>query len=311
MEKPVKQNRVNGWLVIDKPIGLTSYAVVAAIKKILKVKKVGHAGTLDPQATGILSVAVGEATKTICYQADAKKTYSFKVIWGAQTDTDDADGQIINQSTSRPKQSDLLDILSSFSGPLKQIPPKFSAKKIKGKRAYKLARQSETFNLSPVSIEIFNIELINSSPDFANFIVTCSKGTYVRAIARDMGLALSCYGHATSIRRIKVGSLDLSSSIKFDQVISLSSSELMNIMLPTEIVLANVIEIKCTKNEFQKVINGQAIKIESLINNQKAWASFQGSPIALGVSNDNLFIPNRILKIDPQINSSNDNREKI
>ena len=196
---------VHGWVVLDKPSGMNSTHAVSRLKRIFNAKKAGHAGTLDPLATGILPIAFGEATKTVPFVQDGEKAYRFTVRWGTETDTDDADGRIAAQSGLRPAAAEILALLPGFIGTIPQLPPSYSAIKINGERAYDLARDGEAPVLSPRPVTIHALDLLSSEPDEAVFEARCGKGTYVRAIARDLGRSLGCYGHVSALRRTRVG----------------------------------------------------------------------------------------------------------
>jgi tRNA pseudouridine55 synthase len=196
---------VNGWVVLDKPIGMTSTHAVSLLKRIFNAKKAGHAGTLDPLASGILPIALGEATKTVPFVQDGEKAYRFEVRFGIETDTDDADGRAVHTSDKRPEPQEIAALLPRFIGNIMQTPPAFSAIKIAGERAYDLARDGETVTIEPRQVTIHSLDLVEASPDTAIFSAACGKGTYVRAIARDLGRLLGCYGHVTALRRTRVG----------------------------------------------------------------------------------------------------------
>jgi len=196
---------VDGWVVLDKPVGMTSTHAVSRLKRIFNAKKTGHAGTLDPLASGILPVAFGEATKTVPFVQDGEKTYLFTVRWGAETDTDDSDGKVVRESDARPEASAIAALLPRFVGDILQTPPQYSAIKIAGERAYDLARDGEAPVLTPRPVTIHALDLLSSEPDEAVFEARCGKGTYVRAIARDLGRSLGCYGHVSALRRTRVG----------------------------------------------------------------------------------------------------------
>jgi tRNA pseudouridine55 synthase len=196
---------VHGWVVLDKPSGMNSTHAVSRLKRIFNAKKAGHAGTLDPLATGILPIAFGEATKTVPFVQDGEKAYRFTVRWGTETDTDDADGRIAAQSDLRPSAADILALLPGFIGTIMQLPPSYSAIKINGERAYDLARDGEAPVLTPRPVTIHALDLLSSEPNEAVFEARCGKGTYVRAIARDLGRSLGCYGHVSALRRTRVG----------------------------------------------------------------------------------------------------------
>jgi tRNA pseudouridine55 synthase len=199
------RNDVHGWVVLDKPAGMTSTHAVSRLKRICNAKKAGHAGTLDPLATGVLPVAFGEATKTVRFVQDGEKAYRFTVRWGTETDMDDADGTVAAQSDARPAEAEIFALLPGFTGTILQLPPSYSAIKINGKRAYDLARGGAAPVLSPRPVTIHALDLIDAGRDEAVFEARCGKGTYVRALARDLGRSLGCYGHVSALRRTRVG----------------------------------------------------------------------------------------------------------
>jgi tRNA pseudouridine55 synthase len=199
------RNDVHGWVVLDKPPGTTSTHAVSRLKRIFNAKKAGHAGTLDPLATGVLPVAFGEATKTVPFVQDGEKAYRFTVRWGTETDTDDADGTVAAQSDARPAKAEIFALLPGFTGTILQLPPSYSAIKINGERAYDLARGGAAPVLSPRPVTIHALDLIDAGRDEAVFEARCGKGTYVRALARDLGRSLGCYGHVSALRRTRVG----------------------------------------------------------------------------------------------------------
>jgi tRNA pseudouridine55 synthase len=206
-QKPKRFKRdVDGWVVLDKPVGMTSTHAVAVVKRAFAAKKAGHAGTLDPLASGILPIALGEATKTVPFVMDGRKAYRFTVRWGVETDTDDSEGRGIAASDERPSPEAIRAALPAFTGVILQTPPKYSAIKIAGERAYDLARAGEDVVIEPRQVEISRLELVGvADPDHAEFEAECGKGTYVRAIARDLGRALGVFGHVVALRRTAVG----------------------------------------------------------------------------------------------------------
>ena len=196
---------VNGWLVLDKPVGMTSTQAVSRLKHMFNAKKAGHAGTLDPLASGLLPIAFGEATKTVPFVQDGAKTYRFRIRWGVKTDSDDTEGAVIETSDRRPTRAEIEALLPSFEGTIMQRPPAYSAIKVNGERAYDRAREGEVFELAPRPITIHALNLVDAAADEAVLEAHCGKGTYVRAIARDLGDALGCLGHVNALRRTRVG----------------------------------------------------------------------------------------------------------
>jgi len=206
MSRKKKGNPVHGWVVVDKPQGVTSTQVVGIVKHVFEAQKAGHAGTLDPMATGVLAIALGEATKTVPYAMDAEKTYVFTARWGEGRDSDDAEGQVTGTSAKRPARGEIEAALPAFTGLLTQVPPAFSAVKVEGERAYDLARDGEVVELEPRTVFVRSARLLGTpDPDHAEFEIHCGKGTYVRAWVRDLALALGTLGHVCALRRTRVG----------------------------------------------------------------------------------------------------------
>ena len=197
---------VHGWVVLDKPVGMTSTHAVSIIKRLFSAKRCGHAGTLDPLASGCLPIAMGEATKTVPFVMDSRKLYRFTIQWGEERDTDDSEGRIVQGSSARPTADEIRAALPAYTGTIQQVPPKFSALKIEGERAYDLARDGQEVELQARTVDIGRLELIEMpDADHAVLEAECGKGTYVRSLARDIGRALGCYGHVSALRRCSVG----------------------------------------------------------------------------------------------------------
>jgi tRNA pseudouridine55 synthase len=210
---------IHGWLNIDKPAGLSSSAVVGAVKRITNAQKVGHAGTLDPFATGVLPIALGEATKTVQYMMSDDKEYRYTVRWGEARNTDDIEGEITETSDHRPTEKEILSSIPAFLGTIEQIPPAFSALKIEGKRAYKLAREGVALDMQARDVQIHDMSLVECrDSDHAVFDVCCGKGTYIRALARDLAVTLGTFGHLVDLRRTRVGSFCEKNAISLDKL---------------------------------------------------------------------------------------------
>lgn len=207
---------VDGWLILDKPSGITSAHAVAKVKRLLRPTKIGHAGTLDPLASGVLPLALGEATKTMPYLLNADKSYVFTVSWGQERSTDDCEGHAVACSELRPRKEDLLAVIPEFMGQIQQVPPIFSALKIDGQRAYALARAGEAVELKPREVGIHDLELIEFNELCAKFKLSCSKGTYVRSLGRDIGRRLGCLGHISQLRRTSAGHFNESHAISLE-----------------------------------------------------------------------------------------------
>ncbi|MEZ5757755.1 MAG: tRNA pseudouridine(55) synthase TruB [Emcibacteraceae bacterium] len=265
MARKRKGNKIDGWLVIDKPYGMTSTAVVGKCRYLTKAQKVGHAGTLDPLATGVLPIAFGEATKTIPYILDARKTYEFTVIWGEARSTDDAEGDVIMTSDIIPSQNEILKALPEFSGKIMQVPPAFSAIKLDGKRAYDLARAGEKVDIKAREVEIFNLDLICYEKDRATFKMDCSKGTYVRSIGRDLANSLGTCGYISMLRRTNVGPFEehgTISLVKLEELVH--SAPLEEWILNVVTVLDDILALAVTKEQADFLKNGGFLSRENL-----------------------------------------------
>jgi len=254
---------INGWINLDKPAGMTSAACVNAVRRATGAAKLGHAGTLDPSATGILPIALGEATKTMPYVTDSSKRYAFTVHWGARTTTDDADGEVIETSDVRPDEAAIHAALPAFVGAIKQVPPAFSAIKIDGERAYTKARAGEDFELQSRVIDVHAFELLEIlDDDRARFMVTSGKGAYMRALARDLAIALGTCGHLSDLRRMAVGPFDESAAISLEKLEQLGHSAAASpILLPVETALDGIPALALSDREAERLRNGQAVPI--------------------------------------------------
>ena len=254
---------IHGWIIIDKPGGLSSNAVVGRVRRLTGAAKVGHAGTLDPMATGVLPMALGEATKIVSYLMDGAKAYQFTVRWGEQRDTDDAEGEVVATSDARPAKEQILAVLGNFIGDIEQVPPVFSAIKIEGKRAYALARADQAPEMKPRTIHIEDLKLLSVvDADHAEFEAVSGKGAYMRSLARDLGTALGTVGHIAQLRRIAVGPFDEKQAISLDKLESLRhSAPLSEHLLPVETVLDDIPALALTETEARKLSQGQAIPV--------------------------------------------------
>jgi tRNA pseudouridine55 synthase len=293
-----KGRDISGWLVIDKPAGITSTAVVNKVRWAFGAKKAGHAGTLDPEATGVLAVALGEATKTIPYITDALKAYEFTVTLGAATNTDDAEGEIVKSSDQRPTDDEIKAALGGFLGEIMQVPPKFSAVKIDGQRAYKLARDDEEFEIAARPLWVEELLMIDR-PDADHVVLemTCGKGGYVRSIARDLGEALGCFGHVHHLRRIWSGPFTAEEGMPLEKLEELAKQpELDNHLRPLEQGLADIAEVRCPPESLAKLRNGNpAVVIAHDVEyGEECWASFEGEAVAVGVFKAGEIHPARV-----------------
>ena len=293
-----KGRDISGWLVIDKPTGPTSTAVVNKVRWALGAKKAGHAGTLDPEATGVLAVALGEATKTVPYVTDALKCYAFTVRLGQATNTDDAEGEVIATSDARPTDEQIKDALGRFVGDIMQVPPQYSAVKIDGERAYKRAREGETMEIAARPLWVEEL-LLTGRPDadHVTLEMTCGKGGYVRAVARDLGEALGCFGHVTELRRIWSGPFDASEGLTLDQVESMAHSpDLDQHLKPLEMGLADLPEVRCSPEGAARLRNGNPgmVLTAEAEYGDECWASFEGRAVAVGVYKSGELHPSRV-----------------
>ena len=293
-------NDFHGWLLIDKPKGIGSTKVVSSIKKKTGIKKIGHGGTLDPDATGILALALGEATKTVRFIGDFLKTYTFTMRLGIATDTDDSSGKIINQSSDRPETQVIKEALKNFEGHISQVPPKLSAIKINGKRAYKLFHQGSQYELSARQVFIKKILVLKrKNKDEVNLKFTCGKGGYVRSLARDVGNLLGCYGHAHDIRRIACGPFNVENSIGLDEFERMKNPKLLQNVLPTETVLKEFPNFSCKAKDINKILNGSSYEISKIPKPDYGlvWIKFQNIPLAFGKVKNEIFFPTRVFNI--------------
>jgi len=261
-----KGDPVNGWVILDKPHDMTSTQAVGIVRRLLNAQKAGHAGTLDPLATGILPIALGEATKTVPHIVDAAKTYVFAVTWGEERNTDDTEGQVVARSDRRPSDEEIAKALPAFTGVIWQRPPAFSAIKLQGERAYDLARAGEEVDIPEREAEIYEIRHLTghdgASPDVAWFETRCGKGTYVRAIARDLGRALGCYGHVSSLRRTAVGPFAEDRAFSLDTLRDLShSAPAEEYLLSVETALDDIPALAITRPEAERLAFGQQIRV--------------------------------------------------
>jgi tRNA pseudouridine55 synthase len=254
---------IHGWIAIDKPAGVSSAAVVARVRKTLNAAKAGHAGTLDPLATGVIPIALGEATKTMSFAMDSRKTYEFTVVWGSATDTDDLEGKVIATSDHRPTHADIESVLPQFVGEIDQVPPIYSAIKVDGERAYALARDGETVRLNARKVSVYSIDLIDEKPfETARFRVHCGKGTYVRALARDISQALGTVGHIVDLRRTTCGVFDESAAISLDKWEALGHSPAaLATLRPVRTVLDDIPALALTPQEAHRLRHGQSLAL--------------------------------------------------
>ncbi len=278
---------VNGWVVVDKPLGPTSTQVVGAVRRVFDAQKVGHGGTLDPMASGVLPIALGEATKTVPYVMDTEKRYRFTVRWGQATDSDDAEGAVTAESPVRPGEAEIRAVLGGFIGQLDQVPPSYSAVKVAGRRAYDLARAETDFELEARPVLITRLELVClPDPDHAEFEARCGKGAYMRALARDLGLALGTYGHIAALRRTRVGPFDEADAISLDRLESLGhSAAAFEHLLPVEVALDGIPALDLTDSEANRLRCGQAVSLLARSDRERIRDLAQGDIVCAVASN--------------------------
>lgn len=288
---------IDGWIVLDKPVGITSTHAVSRLKRIFNAKKAGHAGTLDPLASGILPVAFGEATKTVPFVQDGEKAYRFTVRFGAETDTDDADGVVTTQSAHRPQRADILGLLPRFIGAIDQTPPAFSAIKINGERAYDIARDGETPALSARSVTVHTLDLIDAGCDEATFEARCGKGTYVRAIARDLGRLLGCFGHVVALRRTRVGPFTEADAVALGDLDAGGRDG--EAMRRVEAGLTELPRIIVDRDAAARLRRGQSILLRGADapSDGSAYAACGGVVIAIGVIEKGELAPGRVFNL--------------
>ena len=302
MARGKKGRPVNGWLVVDKPAGVGSTTVVNKVKWAFGAQKAGHAGTLDPAATGVLAVALGEATKTVPYVTDAVKCYRFRVTLGAATTTDDAEGTVIESREMRPTDAEIAAALGAFRGEIEQVPPQFSAVKVDGERAYDLAREGEVMELAARPLWVERLEMIGRpDADNVDLEMVCGKGGYVRSIARDLGRALGCLGHVAWLRREWSGPFNASEGVSLEEIDRLAKSpEIDALLLPLELGLADLPELPCTPEGAVRLKNGNPGMVFSSTAQygDEAWASYQGRPVAVGIYKAGELHPSRVFNLD-------------
>ena len=257
-----KGEAIHGWIAVDKPSGMTAATVVSRVKRAMNAAKVGHGGTLDPLATGILPIALGEATKTVNFAMDGRKAYQFEVIWGAGTDTDDSDGQVVATAPGRPAAAEIEAALPAFTGSIQQVPPDYSAIKVNGKRAYDMAREGEILTLQARTVHVTRFSLLFAGPDTAKFEVDCGKGTYIRALVRDLAKALGTLGHISALRRTRCGPFSEERAISLANLEALGhKTAASEYLLPVATVLDDIPALALTVEEARRMSLGQSIAL--------------------------------------------------
>ncbi len=281
-----KGREISGWIVVDKPAGITSTAVVGKVRWALDAKKAGHAGTLDPAATGVLAVALGEATKTVPFITDALKCYRFAVRLGAATRTDDAEGAVIETSAHRPTDTEIEAALGAFRGDILQVPPQFSAVKVEGERAYDLARDGVEMELAARPLWVERLQMTaRPDADTVELEMVCGKGGYVRSVARDLGRALGCLGHVLWLRRVWSGPFEAASGLSIDEIDRLARSPDLDVrLLPLELGLTDLPQVRATAEGAVRLGHGNPGQViaSGIDFGTEVWVSHGGRAIAVG-----------------------------
>ena len=308
MARRDKGRKVDGWLILDKPVGMTSTEAVARAKRLFGAAKAGHAGTLDPLASGCLPIAFGEATKTVSFVMDGRKLYRFTVRWGEERTTDDTEGEVSATSAVRPTEAAISAILPEFTGRITQVPPRFSAVKIGGERAYDLAREGEAVELRPRDISVHRLELLECpDPGTAVFLAECGKGTYVRALARDMGRRLGTYGHVIALRRLAVGPFGEAHMIPLEKLDELRHKAVASggpgpeeALYSVATALDDIPALAMTEQDAARLKRGQAVILrgrDAPVMSGPAFAVAGGVPVALGEVEQGAFNPKRVFNL--------------
>ncbi len=298
---------VHGWLILDKPVGMTSTHAVSVVRRLFTARRAGHAGTLDPLASGCLPIALGEATKTVPFVMDGRKSYRFTVRWGEERDTDDAEGRVVETASVRPAPDDIRALIPRFTGTIEQVPPRFSAIKIDGERAYDLAREGETVELEARPVEIHRLELIETpDPNHAMLAAQCGKGTYVRALARDLGRLLGCLGHVAALRRTIVGPFGEPHMISLERLESLchraavGEGNLAELLLPVETALDDIPALAVSRADAARLQRGQAVLMrgrDAPVLRGQVSVTVSGRLIALAEVDRGEIVPKRVFNL--------------
>lgn len=305
MARRKKGTPVHGWLILDKTLGSTSTHALAQVKRLYDAQKAGHAGTLDPLATGILPIAFGEATKTVSYAVDGEKAYRFTVRWGAETTTDDTEGEVAARSDKRPVLPQIEDILPRFIGQIMQVPPRYSAIKVDGNRAYDLAREGEEVVLEPRPVVIDRLAVVDMpDSDTTVFETECGKGTYVRSLARDMGRILGCHGHVIALRRTRVGPFGEDQAVTHDELLRVAEAEgpdgLRRFLMPVESALDDIPGVSVSPSDAASLHRGQPVLIrgrDAPVMSGPIYALCRGQIVAIGEVEKGAIRPTRVFNL--------------
>ena len=305
---------MHGWVILDKPVGMTSTHAVGAVKRLFTAKRAGHAGTLDPLASGMLPIALGEATKTVPFVMDGRKLYRFTVAWGEERDTDDAEGRVIETSETRPTPEEIRAALPAFTGAIQQVPPRYSAIKIEGERAYDLARDGEVVELQPRPVDIGRLELTETpDPGHAVFEAECGKGTYVRSLARDIGRVLGCFGHVCALRRVEVSPFGEETMISLAELEAVchraaaGEASLADALMPVETALDDIPALAVSGPDAARLRRGQAV----LLRGRDApnfrgpvYVTASGRLVALADVDHGEIVPKRVFNLAGLVGSA-------
>jgi tRNA pseudouridine55 synthase len=302
-----KGRPISGWLVLDKPVGMGSTEAVSKIKWLFQAEKAGHAGTLDPLASGMLPIALGEATKTVPYVQDGAKVYRFTVAWGEERSTDDLEGPVTKSSDQRPAEADVLLLMPKYTGVIMQTPPQFSAIKIAGERAYDLARDGQEVVLQSRMIDVGSLDLVESpDPDHSVLETECGKGTYVRALARDMGRLLGCFGHVSALRRTSVGPFGEVAMIPLEQLAALcdraaaGEGNLADALLPVETALDDIPALAISRADAARLQRGQTVLLrgrDAPLLRGTVYVTASGDLVALADVDRGEIVPKRVFNL--------------
>ena len=299
-------SQIQGWINLYKPKNISSFKAINKIKKKFLLKKIGHAGTLDPLATGILPVAIGKATKLISFVNNDIKKYYFTISWGTQTSSDDLDGEILNRSKFYPELNEIEKNINNFLGLISQIPPKVSAVKIKGQRAYQLFRKKKEFSITPKEVFVKNIEVLNHNNNKTSFSLECGKGFYIRSFARDIATQLGTFGYISSLERVKVGNFTRETSILLDDLLKIGERlDDFNFIKTSVSMLDDILAYEIEdKEDLNELSFGRSIKIKEksiknffskTVDKKNVFLSSNGNIVSIGKLEGNLFKPNKVL----------------
>jgi tRNA pseudouridine55 synthase len=309
---------VHGWVVLDKPVGMTSTHAVSVIKRLFAAKRAGHAGTLDPLASGCLPIALGEATKTVPFVQDSRKLYRFTIQWGEERDTDDSEGRVVQSSEKRPTADEIRAVLPAYTGSIEQVPPQYSAIKIEGERAYDLARDGQTVELKARAVDIGRLELVEvPDADHAVLEAECGKGTYVRSLARDIGRTIGCLGHVSALRRVSVGSFTEETMILLEDLEALchraaaGEGSLADALMPVETALDDIPALAVDGSDAARLQRGQAV----LLRGRDApnfrgpvYVTVKGRLLALAEMDRGEIVPKRVFNLAGLLGSAGPKR---